>query len=485
MTTNHHYYLDTIVALATPLGQSSIGVIRISGTLVPKISHKLLKILPYPRQATHLPLYAHKHKNILDNVIALFFPKPNSFTGEDILEIHGHGGPIILNTIIQNILNISPEYIRIARPGEFSERAFINNKIDLIQAEAIADLINATSYRSAQLASNTLQGKFSKKIHTLEQQLSNLRMYIESNIDFPDEQIKIIDYTNIKNQTNNIINKIKKIYQNAQNNILIQQGIKVVITGKPNSGKSSLFNTLSEKEAAIVTPIAGTTRDILHEHIQLNNGILIQIIDTAGLQETNNLKQQNTQKHITENEIEKIGIKRAWNEIKQANHILLLIDSNNPSSYQEHLQLQLKIKQQLIDDKTPITIIRNKADLTNEKINITHTNQQTTITISAKYNKGIDLIKKHLENNITPFTNDQEKHFISHQRHIEALKSSYQHLLKAKKIIKNYSNNTQQEYDEILAEELRYAYIELKKITGKYNSNELLKKIFSTFCIGK
>ncbi|CUX95669.1 tRNA modification GTPase MnmE [Candidatus Mikella endobia] len=449
---------DTITAIATPPGRGGIGILRVSGPLVTSVANRLLGKLPSPRQAEYLPFY-DSNGTPIDQGIAIFFPGPFSFTGEDILELQGHGGPIILDMLLQQILSLPK--VRIAHPGEFSKRAFLNNKLDLAQAEAIADLIEASSVQAARSAFKSLQGKFSIRIHELVEMLTNLRIAVEATIDFPDEDIDFISKSKIESSINDIITKLNTIIDEAHHGCILREGIKVIIAGKPNVGKSSLLNTLVGRDVAIVTAIAGTTRDILHEDIHLN-GIPMHIIDTAGLQES-------------EDEVEKIGIERAWREIKQADHVLLILDSTKTTP-SDIITIQKFIAR--IPSSITVTIIRNKADLTGEKIGIKKINNYSIITISAKYNIGINLLREHLKQSIG-FAGSTEGKFLARRRHLEALKNTGKHLLQGKEQLLNAFSC------ELLAEELRLAQQIISEITGEFSSNDLLKKIFSSFCIGK
>lgn len=471
----HYHNNDTIVAISTPVGRGGIGILRVSGKLVPQIALKLLKKIPDPRKAEYLP-FLDKNELILERVIALFFPKPYSFTGEDILEIHGHGGQIILNLLLERVLETFSE-VRLANPGEFTERAFLNEKIDLIQAEAIADIIDATSYQSARSASNSLQGMFSVKINKVLKKITSLRVHIESSIDFSDQDIHTSSYNIIKNLLESIIKNIKQISKSAYCGVLLKEGIKIVIIGKPNVGKSSLFNSLMEIDRAIVSKIPGTTRDTLCEYIQLN-GITCYITDTAGLRENTN------------NEIELMGIKRTWNELKNSDHVLWVIDSKNVED-QNRKKIICTIKNlfSIINRNIPITIIRNKSDLSLEKIGISMIEEYTCITISALLKQGIDLLKKHLynfiksqvyENSSYCLIGENQGNFIARRRHLDILKKTNFYLLEAQSRL--HSNNM---IDDCFADDIKCAHQELSTIFGKYSADSVLKKIFNTFCIGK
>lgn len=451
--------IETIAALATPYGRGGIGIIRISGPVTTEIAKTILKILPCPRQAEYLSFY-DKDGILLDKGIAIFFPKPFSFTGEDVLELHGHGGPIILDLLLQSIL-LLPN-IRIAKPGEFSERAFLNNKIDLTQAEAITDLINASSVQAARAAINSLQGMFSQHIDKIVKNINTLRINIEASIEFPDQHIKILSKDEIYNSLNMIISSLNILNNKGQQSNLLCKGVKIVITGKPNVGKSSLLNILVNQTVAIVTPIAGTTRDILYKNIYID-GIPLEIVDTAGL-------------HDTDNEIELIGISRAWNEIKKSDHILFVID-NLPSN-QNIKELLFSVFQSNIPIGMPITIVYNKSDLTNRKIGVDHIDGYNIINISAKFNLGIDILRTFLRKSIG-YINTNESIFLARDRHLSALKTASIYLNQAKEQL-TYTHTI-----DFLAENLRMAQKSLNEITGKVTSKHIIDQIFSNFCIGK
>ncbi|UVK78048.1 MAG: 5-carboxymethylaminomethyluridine-tRNA synthase GTPase subunit [Sodalis sp. Fse] len=451
--------IDTIAAPATAPGHGGIGILRVSGPLSTTVAHKLLGKLPQPRQATYMP-FLDANGTTLDQGIALFFLGPNSFTGEDVLELQGHGGPIILDLLLQRLLALPG--VRLARPGEFSERAFLNGKLDLTQAEAIADLIDASSAYAARSAINSLQGAFSRRIHELVKALTKLRIYVEASIDFPDEEIDFLSDIKIEANLKDIMTKLNLVCNEARQGNLLREGIKVVIAGKPNVGKSSLLNALTGREAAIVTSIAGTTRDVLREHIHLD-GMPLHIIDTAGLRDA-------------ENKVERIGIERAWHEIKQADHVLLMVDdTDTPLSNLDILWPSFIAN---LTKGTPVTVVCNKADLTGKSIGTSTVNNYTLITLSAQSGDGLDLLREHLKNSIG-FTNSIEGSFIARRRHVEALEAAAQHLLHShEKLVGIYTY-------ELLAEKLRLAQEALSKITGEFSSDDLLGKIFSSFCIGK
>ncbi|XZR53214.1 MAG: tRNA uridine-5-carboxymethylaminomethyl(34) synthesis GTPase MnmE [Enterobacteriaceae bacterium] len=448
---------DTIVAQATPIGRGGIGIIRISGLNTKKISYFILKKVLKPRYANYLPFYDYNN-NILDKGIAIWFPKPNSFTGEDVLELHGHGGPIIINLLIENILKTNK--VRIAKPGEFLARAFLNNKIDLIQAESISDLINANSILAAKLAMSSLKGIFSVKINNLIKLINNLRINLEAQINFPENNINILNKKEIKIYLNKIIHNINNILKNSNKGYIIKEGIKLVIAGLPNVGKSSLINILTGEKISIVTNLSGTTRDILKQDIQINN-IQINIVDTAGL-------------HKTNNKIEKIGIKKSINEIKQSDHLLFIINSKKKNFINLKYNFIKKIPYNL-----PITFIRNKIDLTQELSGIFKLKNYTLICISIVNLNGIILLKNHLKKTLCLNNNFTEGLYLSRFRHLELLKKAKYHLIKSK-IKFNFFY-----YKELLAEELILVNNELNKLIGKKTPKNIINEIFSNFCIGK
>lgn len=450
---------DTIVAQATPPGRGGVGILRISGQAAREVARAILNKLPKPRYADYLPFLDVSGK-ILDQGIALWFPAPNSFTGEDVLELQGHGGPVIIDLLLKRILTLPG--LRIARPGEFSERAFLNDKLDLAQAEAIADLIDASSEQAARSALNSLQGAFSVRIHQLVATLTQLRIHVEAAIDFPDEEIDFLSDGKIESKLNNTINELAAVRAEAQQGSLLREGMKVVIAGRPNAGKSSLLNALAGREAAIVTNVAGTTRDILREHIHID-GMPLHIIDTAGLRESSD-------------EVEKIGIERAWNEIEQADRLLFMVDGTTTDAIAPTAIWPEFVSR--LPATLPITVVRNKADITGEVLGITEISGYSLICISALTGGGIDLLRNHLKQSIG-FTSNIEGGFLARRRHLQALETTAKHLEQG------YLQLVNAHAGELLAEELRLAQQVLSEITGEFTSDDLLGQIFSSFCIGK
>ncbi|QBH98609.1 tRNA uridine-5-carboxymethylaminomethyl(34) synthesis GTPase MnmE [Limnobaculum zhutongyuii] len=450
---------DTIVAQATPPGRGGVGILRVSGKQAAEVAMQLLGKIPQPRYADYVP-FKDADGTILDQGIALYFPGPNSFTGEDVLELQGHGGPVILDLLLKRILTL-PD-VRIARPGEFSERAFLNGKLDLAQAEAIADLIDASSEQAARSAVNSLQGVFSSRVHQLVEALTHLRIYVEAAIDFPDEEIDFLSDGKIEAQLQQVMEELNGVRAEARQGSLLREGMKVVIAGRPNAGKSSLLNALAGREAAIVTDIAGTTRDVLREHIHID-GMPLHIIDTAGLREAGD-------------EVERIGIERAWNEIEQADRVLFMVDGTTTDATEpEHIWPEFMAR---LPKTLPITVVRNKADLTGETLGISEVNSHSLIRLSARTGEGVEALRNHLKESMG-FTSNTEGGFLARRRHLQALETAAQHL------DQGMDQLVSARAGELLAEELRQAQQALSEITGEFTSDDLLGRIFSSFCIGK
>ena len=450
---------DTIAAIATATGRGGVGIVRVSGAKARLVAEQLLNIKLQPRHA-HYCDFSSSTGAVLDQGIALFFPGPNSFTGEDVLELQGHGGPVILDLLLREITQLG---IRLARPGEFSERAFLNDKLDLAQAEAIADLIDATSEQAARNALHSLQGVFSKRIHELVEALIHLRIYVEASIDFPEEEIDFLSDGKVARDLDGIISKLQQVFKEARQGVLVRDGMRVVIAGRPNAGKSSLLNALSGRESAIVTSIEGTTRDVLREHIHID-GMPLHIIDTAGLRES-------------PDEVEQIGIQRAWQEIQQADRVLLLVDSRQSQLTDPH-EIWPEFVDQL-QDSSKITLVRNKIDLTEENAGLfTSESGDIYIGISAATGMGIDALKEHLKT-IMGFSETGEGGFTARRRHLDALERAQSFLDTGKAQLQGYAAG------ELLAEDLRQAQNTLSEITGEFTPDDLLGRIFSSFCIGK
>ncbi|MFH0288869.1 tRNA uridine-5-carboxymethylaminomethyl(34) synthesis GTPase MnmE [Vibrio owensii] len=450
---------DTIVAQATAPGRGGVGIIRVSGPKANQVALEVTGKALKPRYAEYLPFQA-EDGTVLDQGIALYFPNPHSFTGEDVLELQGHGGPVVMDMLIKRILGI--DGVRAARPGEFSERAFLNDKMDLTQAEAIADLIDASSEEAAKSALQSLQGQFSQRIQTLVESLIHLRIYVEAAIDFPEEEIDFLADGKVSGDLQTIIDNLDAVRKEANQGAIMREGMKVVIAGRPNAGKSSLLNALSGKESAIVTDIAGTTRDVLREHIHID-GMPLHIIDTAGLRDASD-------------EVEKIGIERAWDEIAQADRVLFMVDGTTTDATDPK-----DIWPDFVDrlpNSIGMTVIRNKADQTGEDMGICHVNDPTLIRLSAKTGAGVDALRTHLKE-CMGFSGNTEGGFMARRRHLDALERAAQHLQIGQEQLEGYMAG------EILAEELRITQQHLNEITGEFSSDDLLGRIFSSFCIGK
>lgn len=444
---------DTIAAIATPPGKGGIGIVRVSGPLVPRIMRTLFhKTLP-PRRAELLP-FKNAEGEVLDRGIALFFEAPHSYTGEDVLELQGHGGPVVLNLLLQHILELG---VRRARPGEFTERAFLNDKMDLAQAEAVIDLIESSSEQGVKAAARSLEGAFSKAVQQLLGSLVQIRMYVESALDFPEEEIDFLSDEQLHENMGVLREDIDQVLSTARQGRLLKEGLNVVILGRPNAGKSSLLNRLAGRDSAIVTEIAGTTRDVLREHIHLD-GLPLHIIDTAGLRESGDL-------------IEQEGVRRAWDEVGKADRVLLLIDQRIGLGPEEERILAR------IPAALSVDILHNKLDLTHEEPFIKQTSRGAVIGLSVKTGEGFPLLTGHLKQSVG-FEQTAENQYTARRRHIEAIKQVKNHVELAHQRLLDGAG-------ELAAEEMRLGQEALSQITGEFSSDDLLGEIFSNFCIGK
>ena len=442
--------VETICAIASAIGQSGIGIVRVSGPLAKSTSKKILQADLKPRYAYYGAFY--DQNNVIDKGVAIFFPGPNSYTGEDVVEFQGHGGTSVLRKILEITMSSG---VRLAEPGEFSKRAFLNGKMDLIQAEAIQDLIQSNSEESALSAVRSLTGEFSIKINQVLSELISLRVFIEATIDFSDEEIDFIESHEVSNKLHTLKESLLDIQQTATQGAILRDGIHVAIAGKPNAGKSSLLNMLTKESSAIVTDIAGTTRDVLKETIHIH-GMPIHIIDTAGL-------------HDSDDVVEQEGIRRAHNEINNADIILLVFDSRDSKANLSILPDSVKNK--------PKILVRNKIDLAGHKSSVEKVGNITEISISAKNGDGIDTVRESLSE-FAGLNSGIEGVFVARKRHLDAIEETLEFINSALSQLNSSSS-------ELVAEDLRQAGMKLGQITGEFSSDDLLGEIFSSFCIGK
>ena len=443
---------DTIAAIATPPGRGGVGIIRVSGNAVPALLPELLGQSLPPRHA-HLGPFLDADGEAIDHGLALYFPAPRSFTGEDVLELQAHGSPVVLDLLLRRLLQLG---VRAARPGEFSERAFLNDKIDLAQAEAIADLIDSATEQAARSAQRSLQGEFSRRIEALVEGLIQLRLYVEASIDFTDEDIDFLGEGAIANQLDELKQMLDAIQASARQGCLLREGMTLVIAGRPNAGKSSLLNWLTGRDTAIVTDIAGTTRDTLRETIQID-GLPLHIIDTAGLHEAST------------DPVELEGMRRARAAIERADRVLLLIDDNDPAGSDTLLED--------IPERLPVTRIHNKIDLTGHPPGLEAIGGDTLIRLSLKTGAGASLLIEHLKHCVG-YDHHAEGVFTARRRHLDAID-------RARAALNQASVRLGTREPELLAEELRLAQHALAEITGAFTSDDLLGRIFASFCIGK
>ena len=444
---------DTIAAVATPPGRGGIGVVRVSGPATRAIAEALLGKLPPPRIATFARFRAADGAPI-DEGLALYFPAPRSYTGEDVLELHGHGGPVVLDMLLARALALGA---RQARPGEFTERAFLNGKLDLAQAEAVADLIDAGSQTAARAALRSLDGEFSRRVQALTEQLIQLRLHVEAAIDFPEEEIDFLADEKITTGITILENNLAQVLASAQQGQLLHDGMVVVLAGRPNAGKSSLLNALAQHDAAIVSDIPGTTRDVLREFIQLD-GMPLHVVDTAGLR-------------VARDDIEAEGVRRAQREMARADRILLIVDDTQPSADGDAELTQLLLP------NLPCTRVRNKIDLTGRVPGTQERNGATEIALSAKTGAGLELLRQHLKT-CMGFQPAGEGTFMARRRHLDALRRAQAHVAAA-------HARASERAGELLADELRLAQQVLSEITGAFTPDDLLGHIFASFCIGK
>ncbi len=446
---------DTIAAVASPMGRGAVGVIRVSGPDVPRIAMTVLGTEPPPRVA-RLSLFLDADGRTLDRGLALYFPAPASFTGEAVLELQGHGGAQVMDLVIRRLLALG---CRLARPGEFSERAFLNGKMDVAQAEAVADLIDAGTSMAARAAVRSMQGEFSARIHELQSELIGVRVQVEAAIDFPDDDIDVASGAALKQRLTQVIAGFASIQAAARQGALLRDGLTLVIAGKPNVGKSSLLNRLVGDDVAIVTDVAGTTRDVLKHALQLD-GLPLEIIDTAGLR-------------TATDPVEEEGIRRAKAQILRADRILYLVDATQieavslPSELAELASLAPGV---------PVTVVFNKVDLI-DPWRVAASDAPTRLFISARTGAGIDALRTHLKT-MAGYDDNAGSAFSARRRHLDALS-------RARELVERAAGAEGPGVAELIAEDLRLAHIALGEITGEFTSDDLLGEIFGSFCIGK
>lgn len=445
---------DTIAAIATPPGRGGVGIVRVSGKGVADIALAVLGSLPQPRQVRFAPFLDPAGEPI-DEGIALYFQAPASFTGEDVLELQGHGGPVVMDLLLQRVIELGA---RLAAPGEFSRRAYLNDKLDLAQAEAVADLIDSQTRAAARSAVRSMTGQFSTQVHALVDEITRLRMYVEAAIDFPEEEIDFLADSRVAADLNGLIEHVATLLRRATTGRLLRDGITLVIAGLPNAGKSSLMNALTGQDSAIVTHIPGTTRDVLREQVEID-GLPVHIVDTAGLREE------------AGDEVEREGMRRARDEIARADHALWVFDGASDPDAAGLASADLPAG-------LSVTRVRNKADLTSVPLGVSEHQGMPEISISAKTGEGVDILRAYLKR-LVAFEGPAEGDFSARRRHLDAIKRAQASLLAGQRVL------NEGKAGELLAEDLRQAQLALAEITGEFSADDLLGEIFSSFCIGK
>ena len=445
--------VDTIAAIATPSGRGGVGILRISGPKVSSLAVDICGHTPRERVAT----YARFHDadgQVMDEGIALYFKAPASFTGEDVLELQGHGGPVVMDLLLRRAVELGA---RLAEPGEFSRRAYLNDKLDLVQAEAVADLIDSQTQAAARSAIRSLTGAFSDRVQHLVSAMTGLRMYVEAAIDFPEEEIDFLADQHIADQLNKLIDQTETLLKQATTGRLLRDGMTLVIAGLPNAGKSSLMNALTGQDSAIVTDIPGTTRDVLREQVEID-GLPLHLIDTAGLREADDA-------------IEREGVRRAHDAIASADHALWVYDGHDDTDIKGLAQAGLP-------PQLSLTLIRNKVDLSGESPKLHERDGVTEIALSATNGTGIDLLRTYLKQRVA-YDGASEGDFSARRRHLDAIERALVSLRDGQSAL------TDGRAGELLAEDLRQAQLALSEITGEFSADDLLGEIFSSFCIGK
>ena len=446
--------IDTIAAIATPPGRGGIGIVRVSGPAVRAIAREVLGRDPVPRRAEYR-VFRDNDGSAIDRGIALYFSAPNSYTGEDVLEFQGHGGPVVLDMLMERLLALGA---RPARPGEFSERAFLNDRLDLAQAEAVADLIDSGSRAAARSAMRSLEGEFSARVSGIVDALTELRVYVEAAIDFSEEEIDFLADEALHQRFHDLLDQLDALAVEARQGCVLREGLHVVIAGRPNAGKSSLLNRLSRRQAAIVSDIPGTTRDVLREYISID-GLSLHIIDTAGLRDS-------------DDPIERMGVDLAHREIARADQILLVIDDSDSDASNDAAALPF-------NSETPMTFVHNKCDLTGIEPHILEDRDGNThVHLSARTGAGIELLERHLKASAN-YAGSEQGGFIARRRHLDALRAATDFIALGLKQLEEANAG------DLAAEELRLAQRALGEITGEVSSDDLLGRIFSSFCIGK
>ena len=478
MPPRHHH---PIAAIATAPGRGAVGIVRVSGKGIAPVVAAVCGRSLVARQATYLP-FRDDTGQVIDQGLAIFFPAPHSYTGEDVLELQAHGGPVVLQLLLARCLQAGAALdplsglagvpdLRLAQPGEFTERAFLNDKIDLAQAEGIADLIEASTETAARSAARSMSGEFSGAVNALLKQLTHLRMLVEATLDFPEEDIDFLQQADAQGQLQRLQATLVSVLKKATQGAILREGIKVVIAGQPNAGKSSLLNALAGAELAIVTPVAGTTRDKVSQLIQIE-GIPLHVVDTAGLRDT-------------QDEVEKIGVARAWTEIESADAVLFLHDLSRQRAGEdtviatEYIAGDARIERMLaikLPSSTPVIDVWNKSDLASAK---TLASLPGGVLISAKTGSGLQALREQLLK-LVGWQAASEGVFMARERHLRALHRVHEQLLAAQGQL-----GAMRPALDLLAEDLRLAQLHLSQITGAFSSDDLLGEIFSSFCIGK
>jgi len=462
-----------IIAVATPPGKGAVGIVRISGKDLRTFANSLCNQCLEPRRS-YLTDIRDDQGQTVDQVLALFFPAPHSYTGEDVLELQGHGGPVVLSMLLEHCMafahrqSVGLAGLRLAQPGEFTQRAYLNQKMDLAQAEAVSDVIDAQTQAAVRGAGRSLVGAFSRQVETLQEQLLRVRMLVEASLDFPEEDIDFVTQADVAGQLRAMQEETRLLCARTRQGALLRDGMKMVIAGQPNAGKSSLLNALTGQDTAIVTPVAGTTRDVLTQTISIE-GVPVHVVDTAGLRDVQSV-----------DEVEKIGIARAWEQIKDADVLLLLHDlsRHNDAAYAAHQEALIEQLMQQKNSHSPLLHVFNKADLVTAVSEFV--GQQPTMCISAKTGQGVQALRASLLQSVGWLAEHQEGVFSARQRHVQALEKVQIHTAQALEVLQAPSPAF-----DLLAEELRCAQQQLSCLTGSMSADDLLGEIFSRFCIGK